>query len=55
MSTLSSGKADASAFLSIVGEYQIGVYGLVEVVRARLLPKFRGTDSEGSGFPFLPA
>jgi hypothetical protein len=46
MNTSSPGKADASAFLSIVGEYQIGVYGRVEVVRARLLPRLRGTDSE---------
>ena len=32
MSTSSPGKADTSAFLNIVGEYQIGVYGLVAVV-----------------------
>ena len=29
-----------------MGEYQIGVYGRAEVVRALLLPRLRGTDSE---------
>ena len=49
MSTSPPGKADVSAFLSVVGEYQIGVYGRVEVVRARLLPGLRSTDSEVRG------
>ena len=49
MSTLPPGKTDVSAFLRIVGDYHIGVYGRVEVVRARLLPKLRGTDPEVRG------
>src|SRR5437762_2278641 len=44
MSTPTPGKPDASAFLSLVGDYHIGVYGKVEVIRARLLPGVRGTD-----------
>lgn len=38
------GKPDASAFLDVVDEYHIGLYGAVEVVRAKLLPGLRGTD-----------
>ena len=38
-----------TAFLSVVDEYQVGVYGRVAVVRARLLPRLRGTDSEVRG------
>jgi Zn-dependent protease len=37
-------KPDASAFLDVVDEYHIGLYGEVEVVRARLLPWLRGND-----------
>ena len=44
MSTPTPGKPDADAFLTLVGDYHIGVYGRVEVVRARLLPGVRGTD-----------
>ena len=40
----SIGKPDASAFLGVVDEYHIGLYGAVEVVRAKLLPGLRGTD-----------
>ena len=46
MSPTESGKPDTSAFLSLVGYYHIGVYGRVEIVRARLLPGVRGTDPE---------
>jgi Zn-dependent protease len=38
------GKPDASAFLSLVGDYRIGVYGGVEIIRARLLPGVSGSD-----------
>jgi hypothetical protein len=44
MIRLPSGKAEASAFLRVVDEYQVGVYGRAEVVRARLLPRLRGTS-----------
>ena len=44
MSTTNPGKPDASAFLGLVGDYHIGVYGRVEVVRARLLPGVSGRD-----------
>jgi membrane-associated protease RseP (regulator of RpoE activity) len=40
------GKPDASAFLGVVGEYRVGLYGEVEVVRAYLLPGLRGDDPE---------
>ena len=36
MDLTSTGKPDASAFLGVVDEYHIGLYGSVEVVRARL-------------------
>lgn len=38
------GKPDATTFLTVVDEYHIGLYGAVEVVRARLLPGLRGSD-----------
>jgi hypothetical protein len=41
-----TGKPDASAFLGLVGDYRIGVYGRVEIIRARLLPGVNGTDPE---------
>ena len=44
MSVSHLGKPDASAFLDVVGEYHIGLYGVVEIVRARLRPGLRGDD-----------
>lgn len=46
MGTPAGGKPDASAFLELVGDYHVGVYGRVEVVRARLRPGVIGTDPE---------
>ncbi|MSR36251.1 MAG: site-2 protease family protein, partial [Gemmatimonadetes bacterium] len=39
-------KPDVGAFLDVVDEYHIGLYGVVEVVRARLLPGLRGNDPD---------
>ena len=44
MSDSPLGKPEASVFLDVVGEYHIGLYGGVEVVRARLLPDVRAGD-----------
>ena len=46
MEPIPAGKPDASAFLGVVGDYHIGHYGAVEVVRARLHPELRGNDPE---------
>ena len=44
MDPTSPGKPDASGFLDLLDEYHIGLYGGVEVLRARLRPELSGSD-----------
>lgn len=44
MDATSPGKPDASGFLDLLDEYHIGLYGGVEVLRARLRPELSGSD-----------